>query len=84
MALALPSGIACPAPANDLLDVRDNGLSGFAGRAVVYAQIKTRCVRFDTGQYQRPAAFDARRPKVVDELKFEWVCHSKDQSALLR
>jgi hypothetical protein len=56
-------------------------LSGFAGRAIVYAQIETRCLRFDTGQYQRPAAFGAGRPKVVDELEFERVWHSRDQSA---
>jgi hypothetical protein len=60
-----------------LSDGRDNGLSGFAGSAIVYAQIETRCLRFDTGQYQRPAAFGARRPKVIDELKFERGYHSR-------
>jgi hypothetical protein len=67
-----------------LSDGRDNGLSGFAGSAIVYAQIETRRLRFDTGQHQRPAAFGARRPKVIDELKFERIRHNKDQSALLR
>ena len=52
--------------------MRDNGFRGLAGRAIVYAQIETRCLfRFDTGQYQRSAAFRAGRPKVIDELKFE-------------
>jgi hypothetical protein len=58
-----------------LSDVRDNGFRGLAGRAVVYAQIETRFVRFDTGQYQRPAAFGAGRPMIIDELKFERVHH---------
>jgi hypothetical protein len=55
--------------------VRDNGFRGLAGRAIVYAQIETRFVRFDTGQYQRPAAFGAGRPMIIDELKFERVHH---------
>ena len=61
-----------------------NGLSGFAGGAIIHAQIKTRCIRFYTSQHQRPAALCARRSKVVDELKFQRVCHGRDQSALLR
>ena len=73
-----PSGIACHALAEGgHSDVRDNGLSGLAGSAIVYAQIETRCLRFDTGQYQRPAAFRAGRPMVIDEFKFEWVCHRR-------
>jgi hypothetical protein len=81
MVLALPSGIACRALAEDgHSDLRDNGLRGLAGRAIVCAQIETRFLRFDTGQYQRPAAFGAGRPKVIDELKFERVYHSRDES----
>jgi hypothetical protein len=62
-----------------LSDGRDNGLSGFAGSAIVYAQIETRRLRFDTGQYQRPAAFGARRPKVVGEFKLERINHGINQ-----
>ena len=49
--------------------------------AIIDAQIKTGILRFDTGQYQRPAAFGAGGPKVVDKLKIKRVYHGTDASA---
>jgi hypothetical protein len=57
---------------------------GLAMSAIIDAQIKTGVLRFDTGQYQRPAAFGAGRPKVVDKLKIKRVYHGTDQPAPLR
>ena len=66
----------------------DGSYDGFVGRAVsaiIDAQIKTGGLRFDTGQYQRPAAFGAGRPKVVDKLKIKRVYyHGTDQTAPLQ
>jgi len=67
--------------------VSDGSYDGFVGRAVsaiIDAQIKTGVLRFDTGQYQRPATFGAGRPKGVDKLKIQRVYHGTDQSAPLR
>jgi hypothetical protein len=53
-------------------DRSDGSYDGFVGRAVsaiIDAQIKTGVLRFDTGQYQRPAATRAGRSKVVDKRK---------------
>ena len=58
--------------------VSDGSYDGFVGPAVsaiIDAQIKTGGLRFDTGQYQRPVAFGAGRPKVVDKLKIKRVYH---------
>jgi hypothetical protein len=52
-----------------------DGFIGPAVSAIINAQIKTGALRFDTGQYQRPAAFGAGRPKVVDKLKIKRVDH---------
>ena len=67
--------------------VSDGSYDGFVGPAVsaiIDAQIKTGVLRLDTGQYQRPAAFGAGRPKVVDKLKIKRVHHGTDQPAPLR
>ena len=74
---------------NQLLSSRvsDRGYDGFvdpALSAIIDAQIKTGVLRFDTGQYQRPAAFGAGGPKVVDKLKIKRVYHGTDQPAPLR
>ena len=61
-----------------------DGFVGLAMSAIIDAQIKTGALRFDTGQYQRPAAFGAGRPKVVDKLKIKRVHHGTDQPAPLR
>jgi hypothetical protein len=61
-----------------------DGFVGLAMSAIIDAQIKTGALRFDTGQYQRPAAFGAGRPKVVDKLKIKRVYHGTDQPAPLR
>ncbi len=65
-------------------DRRYDGFVGCALSAVIDAQIKAGFFRLDTGQYQRPAAFGAGRPKVVDKLKIKRVHHGTDQSAPLR
>ena len=77
---------SAPKPAPNI-QVSDGSYDCFAGRAVgaiVDAQIKTGVLRFNTGQYQRPATFGAGRPKVVDKLKIKRVYHGTDQSAPLR
>ena len=67
-----------------LSDGSYDGFVGLAMSAIIDAQIKTGALRFDTGQYQRPAAFGAGRPKVVDKLKIKRVYHGTDQPAPLR
>ena len=61
-----------------------DGFVGCALSAIIDAQIKAGFFRLDTGQYQRPAAFGAGRPKVVDKLKIKRVYHGTDQPAPLR
>ena len=67
-----------------LSDGSYDGFVGLAMSAIIDAQIKTGALRFDTGQYQRPAAFGAGRPKVVDKLKIKRVYHGTDEPAPLR
>jgi hypothetical protein len=55
---------------------RDNHFGIFTRGTIIRAQIITRFLGFDPGQYQRPAALGARRPKIVDELKIRTV-HGK-------
>jgi len=67
--------------------VSDGSYDGFVGcalSAIIDAQIKAGFFRLDTGQYQRPAAFGAGRPKVVAKLKTKRVYHGTEQSAPLR
>ena len=45
--------------------------------AIVDAQIKARLLWFDAGQYQRPAAFRAGRPEVIDKLEIKRIYHGK-------
>jgi hypothetical protein len=51
----------------------DNHFDIFTRGTIIGAQIITRFLGFDPGQYQRPAALGARWPKVVDELKIQRV-----------
>jgi hypothetical protein len=50
-------------------DRRDDEFGGLAERAIIRAQIKARFFWFDASQHQRPAAFGARRPEIIDELE---------------
>jgi hypothetical protein len=66
------------------MGVSDGTYDGFVGpalSAIIDAQIKTGVLRFDAGQYQRPAAFGAGRPKVVDKLKIKRVYHATPANA---
>jgi hypothetical protein len=47
----------------------DNDFGGLTRGTIIGAQVETRFPRLDPGQYQRPAALGARRPKIVDKLK---------------
>ena len=67
-----------------LSDGSYDGFVGLAMSAIIDAQIKTGVLRFDTGQYQRPAATGAGRSKVVDKRKIKRVYHGTDQPAPLR
>jgi hypothetical protein len=58
-------------------DGRYDGFVGLAMSAIIDVQIKARLLWFDAGQYQRPAAFRAGRPKVIDKLELKRVCHGK-------
>jgi hypothetical protein len=55
-----------------------------AVRAIIRAQIKTSFFRFDASKYQRPAAFGAGRPEIVDELKIKRVYHNAYSQRLYR
>ena len=78
---ALPIGL-CSMISNS--DRRDDGLTRFAGGAIVDAKAETRLLRFEAGQYQWPTAFGARRPKMFDKLEIKRGCHDMDQTAPLR
>jgi hypothetical protein len=56
-------------------DRRYDGFVGLAGRAIVSPHVKARILRFDPGQYQRPAAFGAGWPEVLDKLEIKRVHH---------
>jgi hypothetical protein len=51
----------------------DDDLGFFARGTIIDAQITARFFWFYPGQYQRPSALGARRPKIVDELKIQRV-----------
>jgi hypothetical protein len=54
-------------------DDSDNDFGFFARCTIIGSQVATRLLRLDPGQYHRPSALEARRPKVNDELKIERV-----------
>ena len=58
-----------------LLDCRNDGFVRPAGRTIVYAQIKPGFLRFNSRQYQRPAACGARRSEIIDKLTFGRLYH---------
>jgi hypothetical protein len=65
-------------------DRRDDEFVDLAERAIIRAQIEARFFWFDASQHQRPAAFGARGPEIIDELKIKRVCHGTDNQRLCR
>ena len=64
-------------------DSGDDDLGFFARGAVIGAKIKAWFLGFDPSQYQRPAAFGARRSEGIDKLELQRIGHGAPFSAFV-